>query len=76
MDFILFLSEKLGLNIVSLLIVGLLLIVWKLVNKLATNHLFHLDLKINGLCDKLNKTHEKVEELSERISRVEGKIDS
>ena len=66
---ILLILEKYGLQVVNLIL--LIFVSYKLVN----NHLKHIAITIKENGNRLEKIDKKVGKLSERISKVEGKLE-
>jgi hypothetical protein len=50
-------------------------IVIYLVRKIATNHLFHIDLKLDEISSEVKSTRTEVFQCKERIAKLEGKLE-
>ena len=75
MDFILLICEKLGLSVVSFIIVILIGGLCHLVYKIATNHLSHVQSSLDRIEVNQKELHTKVDGLGERVSKIEGKLE-
>lgn len=70
---------KYGYAGVSLLLLALVVY---LLRKLATNHLFHLDLKLDGISKSIENVSKDIKEIKaqqscdeQRIAKLEGKLE-
>ena len=43
--------------------------------KIMTNHLYHLKQQLNDICKKLDTHDSSLNKLTERIAKIEGKIE-
>ena len=66
---LLLILDKYGLGVANLILLGF--VSWKL----FSNHLKHITEGIERNTKKLNDIDDKVDDLGERISKVEGKIE-
>jgi hypothetical protein len=62
-------ADKYGLDVAQLALIGIL--GWKF----ATNHFRHLKDQVNKMETTLNGVEKNVGELSERVAKIEGKIE-
>ena len=70
LNFFLNVLDKYGLD--ALQIGVIIFFGWKIVN----NHLAHLKNKIDSICNKLDVHETKLNNVTERIAKIEGKLDS
>jgi len=69
LNFFLNVLDRYGLD--TLQIAVIVFFGWKIVN----NHLHHLKQKIDSICSKLDVHETKLNNVTERIARIEGKIE-